>query len=170
MEIFTPEIMDPLFWILEQSRGVEQGKEHHPEGDVFTHSLQAVYCAFRETTDTDLILAAMLHDVGKIARRLGHANESVKLLDCHCSAKTLWLIRNHLRLWNFMTGEMKKLSKIKGLIEHPWFTPLAHLGRIDKEARSPTRRIAYCKQDIVDRLNRCVKPHFKEPYATIRDR
>jgi hypothetical protein len=37
--IFTEELMNPIFDILENCRGVEQMDEHHPEGDVFTKKL-----------------------------------------------------------------------------------------------------------------------------------
>ena len=63
--VFNETIMEPFFWVLEQNEGVMQHLLYHPEGDVFIHSLQALYIAFRETNDTNLILAAMLHDVGK---------------------------------------------------------------------------------------------------------
>ena len=42
MNIFNNEIMEPLFWVLEQTQGIEQMAVHHPEGDVFTHSLQVM--------------------------------------------------------------------------------------------------------------------------------
>jgi len=161
MKTFTKEIMEPLFWILEQTDGVIQMDIHHPEGSVFNHSLQTLYCAFRETYDTDLILAAMLHDVGKIGRSKGHEKIAIEMLDCHCSPKTLWLIENHMKIWYFVLGEMHKLSKVKELIDHPWFTELVHLARFDKMGRNPRRRIVYDKEDIVDRLEKCVEKRFE---------
>ena len=160
MIVFTEEIMEPLFWVLEENKGIEQHKLYHPEGDVFNHSLQSVYVAFRETIDTDLILAALLHDVGKACNKLGHDNIAVEMLNCHCSPKTLWLIENHMRIWYFLSGDMHKLSKVKELIGHPWISELIHLARIDKAARNPNRRIKYDKQDIIDRLNKCVEKRF----------
>jgi predicted HD phosphohydrolase len=155
--VFNETIMEPFFWVLEQNEGVMQHLLYHPEGDVFTHSLQALYIAFRETNDTDLILAAMLHDVGKAGHKLGHDKVAIDLLNCHCSAKTLWLIENHMRIWYFLSGEMRKLSKVKDLIGHPFLPELIHLARIDKVARNPNRRIGYDKQNIIDRLNQCVE-------------
>jgi len=161
IQTFTPEIMEPFFWILEQNKGIEQHPIYHPEGDVFVHSLQAVYIAFRETYDTDLILAALLHDVGKAANKLRHDKIAIDLLGCHCSPKTLWLIENHMRVWYLLLGEMRKLSKVKELIEHPWLPELIHLARIDKMARNPNKVVQYNQTDIIDRLNRCVEKHFE---------
>lgn len=161
MKVFTHEIMKPLFWILEETKGVIQMESHHPEGDVFTHSIQVMQIAFRETIDTDLILAAMLHDVGKIGNSRGHEKIAVELLDCHCSAKTLWLIEHHMRFWYLLLGEMRKYSKVKYLQEHPWFPDLAMLARWDKIGRNPNRRVVYDKEEIVNRLNICAEKHFK---------
>ena len=160
MQIFTKEITEPLFWILEQTKGVIQMDIHHPEGDVFIHSVQTLHCAFRETYDTDLILAAMLHDVGKIGESKGHEQIAVEMLDCHCSPKTLWLIENHMRVWYFILGEMHKLSKVKEMAGHPWLPELIHLARLDKISRNPRRKIVYDRENVIDRLNNCVNEHF----------
>lgn len=162
MKIFSHEIMEPLFWILEETRGIKQMERHHPEGDVFTHSLQVMQIAFRETIDTDLILAAMLHDVGKVGHSRGHEKIGVELLDCHCSAKTLWLIEHHMRFWCLLLGEMKKHSKVEYLQNHPWLPALAMLARWDKMGRNPKRKILYDKEKIIDKLNLCAEKHFKE--------
>lgn len=158
--VFDLEIMEPLFWILDETRGVTQMESHHPEGDVLTHSLQVMQIAFRETIDTDLILAAMLHDVGKIGNSRGHEKIGIELLYCHCSAKTLWLIEHHMRFWHLLLGEMKKHSKVKYLQNHPWFSDLAILARWDKMGRNPNKRVAYDKEDIIEKLNLCVRKRF----------
>src|SRR5690606_704929 len=44
-------------------KGVEQGAEHHPEGDVFTHTVMAVGLVEPRTVVN--VWAALLHDVGK---------------------------------------------------------------------------------------------------------
>lgn len=160
LKVFTPEIMNPLFDILEKTKGVEQKEIHHPEGDVFTHSIQVMNLAFRETKDTDLILAAMLHDVGKAFDSKEHEKIGVEILDSLVSVKTSWLIGNHMRFWYFILGEMKKLSKVQELANHGWLPELAFLARWDKMGRNPRRKIIYDRNKIVDRLNKCVPYHF----------
>ena len=39
--------IERLFKPLEKCRGVEQSEEFHPEGDVFSHSIQTMNVAFR---------------------------------------------------------------------------------------------------------------------------
>lgn len=161
MIVFDNEFMQPLFGALEKCKGIWQMDCHHPEGDVFNHSLQVLKWAFRETIDTDLILAAMMHDVGKVKDSLGHDKIAVKMLDSYLSAKSLWLIEHHMRIWYYILGDMKKLSKVKELAEHPWLPELVQLARWDKMGRNPNVKPVYDKDKIMERLNLCVEKRFE---------
>jgi len=141
-----------LFNILENCKGVEQMDLHHPEGDVFIHSVQCLQWAFRESKDIDLIFAAMLHDVGKQVDSKGHENYALQLLEGLISEKTAWLIKNHMRIWTLILGEMKKLKKVTDFIDHKWIPELVLLARWDKMARNPNKKINYDRMEIVDRL------------------
>jgi HD domain-containing protein len=158
--IFTLEIMEPLFVTLEQCRGIAQMNNHHPEGCVFTHSVQVLYWALKESNDTDLILAAMLHDVGKMENSHGHEKIAVGMLKPYLSAKSLWLIEQHMRVWYLLLGEMRKLSKVKHLVGHPWLPELIHLVRWDKMGRNPMHKPYYDREAIMERLNKCVERRF----------
>jgi len=151
------ESVGVLFNELEACRGVAQDAIHHPEGDVFTHCVQALNLAMRESDDIDLIFAAMLHDVGKRIDSYGHDAWSIKMLCGKISEKTEWLIKNHMRFWTFMLGDMKKRSKVKALTEHPWFKDLVMLCRWDKMGRNPSKEISYDRIDIICRLNLIVR-------------
>jgi len=142
----------PLFTALEKCKGVEQREDHHPEGDVFNHSLQALYWAFKESPDVDLIIAAMTHDVGKCIGNLGHHEYSVKMLEGAVSEKTEWLIYNHIRFWDLVLGNTRRQGKVKTLLENPWFPDLAHLARFDKLGRNPNKKIDYDRNEILDKL------------------
>lgn len=154
--IFTLENMEDIFLFLEGTRGVAQDETYHPEGDVFTHSLMTFELAMRETYDTDLIIAALLHDVGKAsAERVQHESIGAEWVRDYVSEKTFYLIANHMRVWTLIKGEMKRPGKIRQLVEHVWFPPLIHLARLDSMARSPHIRIpSYDKEKMVERLNK----------------
>lgn len=154
-------MMDPLFEIMERTRGVTQSEDYHPEGDVFIHSIQTMRWAFRETDDTDLILAAMLHDVGKVAGSKGHEEVSVRLVKDLVSVKTCWLVKNHMRVWYWLLGDMKKLSKAKDLAVHSWLPELVQLARFDKLGRNPRAVVKYDRTEIVGKLVACVERHFR---------
>lgn len=143
---------DPLFRALEGCNGVEQSKEWHPEGDVLNHSLQVLCHAFRESRDIDLIVAAMVHDIGKMVDSKLHEKYAIKILGDSISEKTSWLIMNHMRFWYYQLGTMKKKKKVHELVTHPWFTELSILGRWDKCGRNPNRKVKYDRAEITERF------------------
>ena len=145
---------DPLFNALEQCRGTAQDNIYHPEGDVFTHSLQVLEWALKESDDIDLIMAAMLHDVGKRIDTNSHEKYSVKLVHGHISEKTEWLILHHMRFWKLVLGEMKRQGKIDYLINHKWFPELALLARWDKLGRNPNKFIEYDRYETILKLRK----------------
>ena len=149
------EAMDPLFAILEQTRGVQQKPRHHPEGDVFIHSLQTYGWAIKESDDIDLVLAALLHDVGKAVSILDHDQLAGTMLEGKVSDKTMWLVVNHLRYWSFATGRTRRLHKVTDLVNNPWFVDLAMLGRWDKMGREPEKIVVYDRDAIIEQLRRC---------------
>ena len=142
----------PLFDILESCKGTTHSPEYHPEGDVFIHSLQVLSKAMRETRDLDLLMAAMLHDVGKRIDSKGHEDYAVQMLDGLISEKTAWLILNHMRVWYLILGEMRKRSKVMELYQHEWFPDLVMLARWDKMGRQPHWIPKYDRVKLIERL------------------
>ena len=154
--IYTVENLKPIFDLLEFTKKVEQKDVYHPEGNLYIHTAQVTKLAFRESTDIDLIFAAMLHDVGKIVNTHGHEDYSVQICEPFSSVKTLWLIEHHMRIWKFLRGEMKKLGKVLYLAEHPWLPELILLARWDKKGRVPGKNLIIDPQETVDRLNKII--------------
>lgn len=163
MELFTLENTREIFHFLDMCEGVEQNIIYHPEGSVLNHSLQVVNLAFRESDDIDLILAAMLHDIGKVIKSHGHADIGARLLRDYASVKTIFLVEHHMRMWKYLNGEMTKLSKCQFLASHPWLPCLVQLTRWDHMGRNPNRKNKYDREKIIERLNSKIPSHFGIP-------
>ena len=131
---------------------VEQSEKHHPEGNVLNHTLQVVRHAFRESQSFELILAALFHDIGKVKDKLLHHEIGADWLCGLCSDKTIWLVRNHMRIHKYLNGETKKLSKCSKLVNHPWFKDLVMLSRWDAMGRDVGKRVVYDSDQICQRL------------------
>jgi hypothetical protein len=166
IKYFTKKTMKPFFELLDKCEDIIEPEKYHPEENLLIHSLQVFNYALRETNDVDLLLAALLHDVGKIVITTGHESESLKLLEGYISCKTSWLIKEHMRVWTYIRGEMMRLKKCRELIEHPWFPELVQLARFDKLGRNLSYVPKYDKNVIIERLNKAVEQHWqgKDPF------
>jgi len=72
---------------------VQQPKKTHPEGDALTHSLQVYDLVCDEVPyDEELLLAALLHDVGKGIDPLNHIEAGLNALEGTITERTSWLI------------------------------------------------------------------------------
>ena len=163
MNVFPDETLNRVFELLDRCQDITQMPIHHPEGNVLVHSLQVFRYAVRETNDVDLALAALVHDVGKCERSKGHESIGCELLEGFVSVKVLFLIKNHMRIWSYVKGEMKKLSKCRWLSNHPWVPQLIQLARWDHKGRNQNMKVTYDKEKIIERLNNVAEKHFYIP-------
>jgi len=141
--------------------GVLQGLPHHPEGDVFTHTLLCVG-HLREPT-FELALGALLHDAGKPVtagvregRRTFYGHERIGedlarrvcsrlALSTARSRRVVWLVRSHMKLVSF--DEMRE-ARLKRLFAEDGFEELAELWRADALASGGT---AEAYEDLMGR-------------------
>jgi predicted HD phosphohydrolase/predicted nucleotidyltransferase len=76
---------------------VKQNRRYHPEGDALYHSLQVFDLARDELPyDEELLLAALLHDVGKAIDPLDHVPAGLEALEGFITERTVWLIEHHM--------------------------------------------------------------------------
>jgi tRNA nucleotidyltransferase/poly(A) polymerase len=140
-------VLDIIFPELTQLKEIDQDKEHHPEGNVFFHTLHCLKCV--KKPNKNLMMAILLHDAGKaltkengkspspfpehssasklIARRvLNRFFFSDKDMD-----EVLFLVRNHMIL-----GSVDRLSggRLKKLFGSPYIQNLLELYRADIES------------------------------------
>lgn len=157
MQTYDIQSLEECCLLLEGCRGVAQAPRWHPEGDVFQHSLQVTAWALRESDDLELILAAMLHDIGKIGGSAGHAERAAGELGGRLGEKSVWLIANHMRIWHLLLGEMRRVEKVRALVGHPWLPDLVLLARWDKMGRDPALQLPYSRAELVAALARCLR-------------
>lgn len=131
--------------------GVEQSPAHHPEGDVFRHTLLVVD-QLRDPTET-LAFGALLHDVAKplcAGRRdapegeritfYGHPERGAEMAMVICQrlkrSRAVWervayLVRNHLRLVN---APHMRPATLKRFLREDGIDELLELARLDATA------------------------------------
>lgn len=138
--------------------GTAHSKEHHPEGDVWIHSLETF--RYRKTLDLPLTLALLLHDSGKphatpagnrkfdghsevgarlSQRFLGRLGYTQRVME-----DVRWLVTNHM-----FPGALHRLPvyRTESLMENELFPFLLELYRCDLEStyRGPSGYFQACK-------------------------
>ena len=125
-------------------KGVEQSPQHHPEGDVWTHTL--IMLDKLQNPTLTLALGTLLHDVGKPAtferspdriRFNGHVEVGVKMAGAICrrlryasevTEQVAALVANHMRFIH--VPEMRQ-STLKKFLRMPHFKEHLELHRLD---------------------------------------
>ena len=125
-------------------QGVEQSPQHHPEGDVWTHTL--IMLDKLENPAVTLALGTLLHDVGKPPtfqrapdriRFNGHVEIGMKMAEAVCrrlrysrdeTEQVVALVANHMR---FMHVPDMRESTLKKFLRMPRFDEHLELHRLD---------------------------------------
>lgn len=63
--------------------------------DRYEHSLQAASRALRDGADDELVVAALLHDIGDLLAPENHAEYAAAILQPFVSTTTCWIVRHH---------------------------------------------------------------------------
>lgn len=140
-------------------QGVAQSPEHHPEGDVFVHTLGLLE-RLDEPSET-LALAALLHDIAKPAcaatraSRItfyGHCERGAGMAAAVCQrlrrSRATWerveyLVRNHLR---HIDAPQMRASTLKRFLREDGIDELLELARLDVLAGSgDLRTYEFCR-------------------------
>lgn len=143
-------------------KGVEQSPDHHPEGDVWAHTL-LLLSQLPAGVNESLAWGALLHDVAKpvtAARRedgrvtfYGHtdrgAEMAVAIVQRMKRCREAWeraeyLVRSHLRL---VDAPKMRLSTLKRMLAEDGFEELLHLARLDAlSASGDLQYVLFCEQ------------------------
>ncbi len=121
--------------LLEPLEKVKQNPAWHPEGDALYHSLQ-VFELSRDARpwDEELILAALLHDVGKAIDSSDHVAAGLSALEGFITPRTAFLIAHHMDAQALYDGRLG--ARAKGRLESSEdFEDLMLLREMDRAGR-----------------------------------
>lgn len=169
---------------IEALKGVEQGRDYHPEGDVFTHTMLALggvdgVPAPRSET---LALGVLLHDVAKReCQRLdggritfyGHCERGAEIAieigkrlrrSNAIGERVAWLVKNHLRPVN---APQMRAATLKRFLREDGIDELLELCRIDAMASSgDLQYVEFCRAALARFATEGISP---PPLLTGRD-
>jgi poly(A) polymerase len=165
-------LLDAVLPEVAAMRGVRQDPDHHPEGDVWVHTLLLLAQLEPGVRET-LALGALLHDVGKppcAAVRDGritfwrHPARGAEMAVAICQRlrrsretweRVAYLVTNHLRL--VQAPEMR-LATLKRMLAEDGFDELLELARMDALAATRDLRfVEFCERKR-DELRETVRP------------
>lgn len=130
-------------------KGITQAELHHPEKDVFVHTMLSLddLSNNEENPSLELVLGTLLHDIGKPLTRSFESETEIHFYEhekvgseiaeavlrrlkfpLYTIDKVTWLVANHMRIYHF--SEMKKSKKVS-LIENEYFPDLLRLAIAD---------------------------------------
>lgn len=132
-----PDRFQVFLSLLLPLENVRQDPRWHPEGDVLFHSLQVFDLACNAAPwDEELLLAALLHDVGKGIDPENHVAAGLEALSGLITERTAWLIEHHMLAHQLHDRTIGARAR-RRLELHEWHDDLVLLGECDREGRVP---------------------------------
>lgn len=124
-----------LLGLLTSLDGIVQTAKYHPESDALYHTLQVFEIAYQDSTDPELLLAALFHDVGKSVGSKRHAEIGAEMISDCFPYRIAWLIEHHLDLMISPRKTQQRLANTQQLKD------LVKLRAWDLGGRSPTASV-----------------------------
>ena len=91
--------------------------------DRFQHCLQSATRALRNGEDDEMVVAALLHDVGEPIAPWNHSAVAAEILKPYVEARTYWIVRHHGLFQGYyyfhLEGRDRNARDIHG--DHEWF-------------------------------------------------
>jgi|SRR5579864_1647306 len=116
---------------------VKQSAKYHPEGDALYHSLQVFELAKNASPyDEELLLAALLHDVGKAIDPNDHVAAGLHALEGTLTERTEWLIAHHMDALAYADRTLGARAR-KALESSEYFDDVMLLRDLDDAGRVP---------------------------------
>ncbi len=108
--------------VLEQLKGLS-GSLAGYQVDRLEHSLQSATRAYRDGAEEEMVVAALLHDVGDLLAPENHSEMAAAVLRPYVSERTYWIVRHHglfqsYYFAHFRGGDRNARDRFK---DHPWY-------------------------------------------------
>jgi predicted HD phosphohydrolase len=84
-------LVDNVFGLLNSMKGDTLGYRV----DRYEHSLQSATRALRDNARVDMVVAALLHDVGDVVAPANHSELAAAILEPYLDAESTWVVRHH---------------------------------------------------------------------------
>ncbi len=112
--------------VLELLRGLQDGEQGY-QIDRLQHSLQTATRAQRDEADEELVVCALLHDIGDNLAPSNHAAFAAEILRPYVTAENYWLVEKHgifqgYFFWHHLDEDRDAREKYRG---HPCFEKTA---------------------------------------------
>ena len=91
--------------------------------DRLEHSLQSATRAYRDDADEEMVVAALLHDIGDLLSPHNHSELAAAVLRPYVSERTYWIVREHGLFQSYyyahhFGGDRNARDRF---IDHPWY-------------------------------------------------
>jgi predicted HD phosphohydrolase len=113
--------------VLESLRKLDYSLEGYPVSRL-GHSLQAATRALRDNADEEMIVAALLHDIGDELAPYNHAEVAAGILRPYVRPEVTWVVAQHGVFQNYyyvhhFGGDRNARERFR---DHPWYESCAH--------------------------------------------
>ena len=112
--------------VLAQLRRLAEGEQSFAVSR-YEHSLQSATRALRDGADEEMVVAALLHDIGDELAPCNHAQYAAAVLEPYVSKRTHWIVAQHdvfqgYYFWHHVGADRNAREKFR---DHPWFDDCA---------------------------------------------
>ena len=113
--------------VLESPRRLDHSVEGYPVSRL-QHSLQAATRAMRDAADEEMIVAALIHDVGDELAPYNHSEVAAAILRPYVREEVSWIVAHHGLFQNYyyvhhLGGDRNARERLRG---HPYYEACVH--------------------------------------------
>ena len=108
--------------VLEQLRGLA-GSLGGYKLDRLEHSLQSATRAYRDEAGEEMVVAALLHDIGDLLSPHNHSELAAAVLRPYVSERTYWIVRQHGLFQSYYYAHHfgNDRNARDRYVDHPWY-------------------------------------------------